>query len=264
MNSHSSKKPKELSLGESLEETIANPDALDTVFSLAEIGIDEMIEHLMKDVQDEALKEIPVVKTLYAITKTGFAIRDYFLLEKICRFILGCKEVRSEIQEKITQKLSNQKDKKEIGKQIIIALDRFEQIQKTDILLKIFLAFAEEKITDKEFQSYIYVLDKIDINNIKILKIFYLLNILQKRDPVSSIHNTDAQQYAKDIKDNYFHLQNFAFLGLITLNLGSKEEKSDYNYLLRQWISSDEIHPGKFEPNRFGYKFLKIINLINE
>jgi len=156
MNSHSSKKPKELSLGESLEETIANPDALDTVFSLSEIGIDEMIEHLMKDVQDEALKEIPVVKTLYAITKTGFAIRDYFLLEKICRFILGCKEVKPEIQEKITQKLSNQKDKKEIGKQIIIALDRFEQIQKTDILLKIFLAFAKEQITHQEFQSYIY------------------------------------------------------------------------------------------------------------
>ncbi|BAZ87142.1 hypothetical protein [Dolichospermum compactum] len=98
MISHNYKKTKELSLGESLGETIANPDALDTVFSLAEIGIDEIMEHLIKDVQDEALKEIPVVKTLYAITKTGFAFRDYFLLEKICRFILGYKKERSEIK----------------------------------------------------------------------------------------------------------------------------------------------------------------------
>lgn len=263
MNSHNYQKSKEMLLGESLEETIANPDTLDTAFSVAEIGIDEIMQHIIQDFQNEFLKEIPVVKTIFAITKTGFAVRDYFLLEKISRFILGYKNVNTEIKEKITQKISNQKDKQEFGKQIIIALDRFEQIQKTDLLLKIFLAFAEEKITYKEFQSYIYVLDKIDINNINVLKTFYLLDILKKRDPVSFNFNSDAQSDAREIQDNYFHLQNFAFLGLMTLNLGRKEETSYYNNLEQNWVNSNEIHPGKFEANRFGYRFLTIIGLLN-
>ena len=108
------------------------------------------------------------------------------------------------------------------------------------------------------------MLDKLDINNIKILETFYLLNILQTLNPASIHFNPDAQRYTREIKDNYFHLQNFAFLGLITLNLGSKEQTSNYDELSKKWVSYDEIHPGKFETNTFGKKFLIIIGLLNQ
>ncbi|MDV4636304.1 hypothetical protein NNF28_10020 [Enterococcus faecium] len=138
----------------SVGNTILESNA-DLLMDIGEIGIDFVFD-------DSPLIELPIVKTVYSITKTGLAIRDRHLLSKLLTFInkLNTDNLTSEEYEKYKQKLK-QKDGfiyQEL-EYIIIILDRMVQKEKALILANLYSAYINKHITFNEFQNFSLVLD---------------------------------------------------------------------------------------------------------
>ena len=60
--------------------TLFNDATKNLSMDIVEMGLDSVIDN-------EVLKELPFVKTVYAITKTSLAIKEKFLLKKFLNFI---------------------------------------------------------------------------------------------------------------------------------------------------------------------------------
>ena len=65
--------------------TLFNDATKDLSMDIVEMGLDSIIDN-------EILKELPFVKTVYTITKTSLAIKEKFLLKKFLNFIKSFNE----------------------------------------------------------------------------------------------------------------------------------------------------------------------------
>lgn len=115
----------------------------------AEIGLDKVLN-------DDLLKEIPFIKTLVAIKKTGVAIKELFFIKK---FLVFQSEFESNaVDEKILIKFRNdfeqdEKFRNKITEQIIVKIEELDSIKKAKILAYLFGAYLKKDVDWKRFVS---------------------------------------------------------------------------------------------------------------
>lgn len=168
-------------------------DNSDLLVDIGELGIDFVFD-------DSPLKEIPVVKTIYSIAKTGIAIRDRHLLNKTLIFInkLNSNNLSSEEYNEYKSKLK-EKDKniyKEL-EHIVIILDKLVEKEKAVILANLYTAYINKKINFSEFKNFTLILDNF------LLFDEYNLGMLFKHDC-----------QLKDMQDSYGTASRLISLGL--------------------------------------------------
>ncbi len=189
-------------IGDSLFKTLNDSETLKLIPDMADIGMDLLIEN-------EILKEIPIFGSIYTLSKGALAVRDYFLIKKICSFLQESKSIDEKSRRDFIQKIADEPDyAKEIGENIINVLDRFDQVSKALPFARIFRAYIERKISYKEYQEFSYALEKINYENIQLLKDFYE-------------HKLNFKMKA--------YLQPFVFTGLVSLSVSSKREIPGFN-----------------------------------
>lgn len=134
------------SMSQQFTEELLNP-SVDLAVDYSEIYIDDLI-------QNETLNEIPIVKTVIGIIKTGISINNFFFVKKLLSFIREfntgkiSKDKKEEFQKKI---LEDSKFRKKVTEQIMVCLDRFNDVNKAIILANLFKAFVDEKISYEKF-----------------------------------------------------------------------------------------------------------------
>lgn len=95
----------------------------------AELALDEFFD-------DGLLKEVPVVKTLVALVKTGIAIKERFFIKKFLVFLkefhLGGedKEELKEFKKKFDE---DKKYREKITEQILVIVEQLDSVQKAKI-----------------------------------------------------------------------------------------------------------------------------------
>ncbi len=141
----------------------------DNIMELGEIGLDCLLD-------DSILKEIPFIKTIYGITKTGFAIREKHMFNKTIQFIqyinnLGKGNDKFEEYKK-ELKLNNEKCLKELER-VLILIDRYIEVGKVNILARLFLNYIESNISWDDFAELSIILDNIFIKDLKELEKIY-------------------------------------------------------------------------------------------
>jgi hypothetical protein len=104
---------------------------------------------------------------------TFVTVREKFFLEKTVLFLKGFEYIDEDFRNKLDRAISDNTYKLELEERLIIALDRFDELEKANALFKLFVSRINNDINQKEFLRYLYVLDKIDFHNIKSLKDFY-------------------------------------------------------------------------------------------
>lgn len=157
---------------QSVADTIINYN-LDTAIDISELGIDSLLD-------ESLLKEIPIIKTVYGLTKTGFAIREKHMLKKTLTFInqLNSDGLSSKEYNDYKEKLKN-KDKslfKEL-EYVLIIIDRYVELNKNAILANLYFNYIDKKINWSQFQELSIILDNIFIEDLDELEIIY-----QKRE----------------------------------------------------------------------------------
>jgi hypothetical protein len=210
---------------------VAESGMADLAVDISEVGFDR----LLKDIQGDTIGQIPFVKAVYSLAKAGYAIKDFFFRKKLLRFVAGFRDADKFVKEKIEQALPEQQDKQEMGEHLIVALQRFDQITKADALCKLFLARINGEVTHREFLQYTLVLDRIDFNDLDILKTFY--------------ESGHANKEQNDV------LRSFAFTKIVSVDYSGRPEVGK---IYPRSGGGDE----KFIRNGFGEKFMKALGLL--
>lgn len=162
---------------ESTANTIVNYN-VDTAMDLSEIGIDSLLD-------DSIFKEIPIVKTIYGVAKTGFAIREKHMLKKTLVFInqLNNNGLLNEKYIEYKEKLKN-KDEfafKEL-EYVLIIIDRYVELNKNIILANLYFNYIDKKIDWNQFQELSIIVDNIFLSDLEELEKIYQKRAITMND----------------------------------------------------------------------------------
>ncbi len=139
----------------SLVETIKKSDLKDIVGDLGEVTLDSVLN-------DGILRDIPIINTMTKLIKIGVTIKDFLFIKKLFKFLTSLREINLEDRKKLITKLEadpiyNQK----VGENILILLDRMDNLQKPKFMAKAFKAYLYDKINGIELQRINYAIDRI-------------------------------------------------------------------------------------------------------
>lgn len=150
---------------------------------------DPLIEAALENVEafidvftdNEILKSIPVVGTAIKVIKGAGDIRDRLFAAKIMTFLKALEKVTPDIKEKIRQRVAESPDEsRKVGETVLLLLDRLVDLDKADIIAKVFIAYAYGHLKPSEFQRVTQAVDQAFVSD---LTIFLETHNLPKKGP---------------------------------------------------------------------------------
>lgn len=148
----------------SFEVSLFEPSFSSTIDYL-ELGIDSIIEN-------ETIKGIPVVSTLFGIGKTVYNLRERNLIKQTLSFIkeFNNGEMKQEKIEKYRNTIKENPDKaeQELGR-VLIILDRTIDEIKTKMLAKVYKKYVFEEINWDQFCEITEAINRLFISDISLL-----------------------------------------------------------------------------------------------
>lgn len=191
-----------------------------------EVGIDALINN-------DVIKEIPIVKTIAAVLKVGKNIYDRNLLKQTLTFIneFNKNDISQEELDKYREQIEkdNKKCEEELGR-VLLLLNKFIDKEKSIILAKLYKAYIKKIITWDEFCEYSEITNRIFIQDLKILKDIYNRKIID------------------DKGNNKFRIERLYNTGLV-----------GWNPRVVFSFGEQEIEENKVNINMIGEKYVEII-----
>ena len=131
--------------------------------------------------ENEILKSIPVVGTAIKVIKGAGDIRDRLFAAKLMTFLKALENVDPDIREKMRQRVAESpNESKKVGETVLLLLDRLSDLDKADIIAKIFIAYAYGHLKSNEFQRVSQAVDQAFVYD---LSIFLESHNLPKKGP---------------------------------------------------------------------------------
>ena len=118
------------------------------------------------------IKEIPVLKTVIALFKSGKALKDYFSNVKIRAFLTGCQELSDKKISKFNKNLENVKKQQEIGLQTLLIVDNMDRLEKAKLVGKLFVLLIEKEVDEEFYMRLCHMIDKSYYDDLLSLKLF--------------------------------------------------------------------------------------------
>lgn len=142
-------------LENSLIKTLKESELPKALGELAEIGLDAAMN-------EGALRDIPIVGTLAALYKTGAAMRDYLLMQKISHFLTQLSDITTDERRAMIDRLeADESYSKNVGESLILLLDRLDDIKKSQLTANAFKAYAREEIDGVMLQRLNYAVERL-------------------------------------------------------------------------------------------------------
>ncbi len=144
-------------ISDKLLNELFNP-TLDLSIDYSEIYIDDIIEN-------EIIKEIPIVKSIIGVIKSGISINQFWFTKKLLTFIqeFNSGNITSEKIQAFKLKLkSEDKFSKKIAEKLMIFIDRNIEINQTKITANLFKSFVNQSISFEELNNILITLDKLN------------------------------------------------------------------------------------------------------
>ncbi|MGV2990628.1 hypothetical protein ACE1OE_23710 [Vibrio sp. E150_011] len=121
-----------------------NKDAIKELSSNAlDIALDANLD-------EGILKDIPIFGSVIKVAELTMSIRDYFFLKKLGRFIYQLDSLTETDKETIHQ-FSKSPDSEKIASKVIQVIDNVTDIEKADLIGKLFASFCTGKIDRPNF-----------------------------------------------------------------------------------------------------------------
>ena len=149
----------------------------DVLSELSEIELDSLLNN-------EIVKEIPIISTAVHICRAVNGIRERACLKKLERFIqavnngMTSKKQIEFFQSKVTGNKKNRD--KEIG-YLLIIIDRFLDEHKPEMLAKLYLAYIDERITWDELTIMSEIIDRFLPGDYDLLKSNHDISIINDK-----------------------------------------------------------------------------------
>ena len=140
--------------------------------ALMDLGIDYSEIALDTFLNDGVVKEIPIIKTVVSLFKTGRSINDYYSLKKLAAFLNGCHGLSEEQVQKFMEKLGSEKKRKDIGTKILFIVDRVDAVEKAELIGRALKLLVTEQIGLPFYFRLCHMIDKSFYDDIEALTAF--------------------------------------------------------------------------------------------
>jgi len=217
---------KNIGLEIALVNEITSDNLKDILIEGAEITLDNFLE-------EGIIKEIPFFGTLYKGFKAAIGIRETIFAKKVFSFLNQIKEIPLEERKVFIEKLESKKEfRQKVGEKLIFLIERLDDLEKPEIIGRLFKATIKEKITYDEFLRLSLIVDKAFMPDLLILK------------------RTITNQLAY----NQITKEHFATIGIMSIEY---KEKPLNRVLLNFESNSDKLLEIKYQLNDLGKKLIK-------
>ncbi len=136
------------------------------ILNILELPIDAFLN-------DDVIKELPILHSIYSIFKTGAALREYYLRAKLLKFIAASKSIdyNQEKWDKFRDRMNSDHVffKRMLAETVVFAERQFDE-EKSVILGLYFSAFINEKISYEKFRKLMMTLDMFLLQDAAVLK----------------------------------------------------------------------------------------------
>lgn len=169
----SSEKQNEKSIEKIIENGLES-SSMDLTIDYAELALDSFLDN-------EIIKEIPIVKSIVGIIKGGIKIREIHFAKKLLTFLKEFHSaklddfIRTEFQQKFK---SDTKYRNSVVEQIMILNERVLEIEKSKILANLFASHLNNKFDWNDFLSLSYCTERLNL-----IAIHYLDEISKEEKP---------------------------------------------------------------------------------
>lgn len=126
-----------------------------------ELGIDTLI-------QDDIIKNIPVVDTAISIFKVGSSIQQAFFCKKLIYFLYNMDDIPSSVRQGFYNK--SIKDDKNFGEKLIYTLDSLDEVKKAEYLAKLYKGYSRGIINYQDFRRLCIALIQLFIDDIEYVR----------------------------------------------------------------------------------------------
>lgn len=153
--------------------TLTNSIAQEIINTSIDLSIDYAELDLDLVFGDNLIKEIPIVKTLYAIGKIGISINERYFVKKILTFLkeLHSGTVSEEQQRKFKMKFDDDhKYRGRVTEHIIVYINSFLDIEKAKILARLFSAHISGHLEWARFLHLSACLNTLNLSAIYLLE----------------------------------------------------------------------------------------------
>jgi len=123
------------------------------VADAGEFGVDAMM--------DGPLQDIPVFGTALKLWRTGAQVRDFVFLQKLVGFLRGVHTAGDSRVSGFVDGLANDPERQQrIATNLLIAIDRLDDVEKTELLANAFCCLAEDRIEYDTFREFVVAIDR--------------------------------------------------------------------------------------------------------
>lgn len=132
---------------------MAKKELLEVALDSAEVLIDQYIKN-------DVVKEIPVLGTALKVVKAAADIRDRMFAAKIGKFLSALDSVPDKQKDNLRAKLKSEPEEvNRVGEVILFTLDRLSDLNKPEIISKIFLAYVDGYLKGSDFRRIVETID---------------------------------------------------------------------------------------------------------
>lgn len=159
--------------------TMIKSDSKQLALEIGEFTIDQLLD-------ESLLKDIPIVGWVFKAKQVYSSISDKIFLAKLSRFLLNLSDITPEEKEKLKKIFEDKNQRAKIGTNLLLLLDKISNLEKLEIMAKIFIAYVANKITFEEFLSLGNAVEIAFIEDLKFLKedtTSYFSSPYRKTDP---------------------------------------------------------------------------------
>ncbi len=146
--SYSGTRHSNMKQNENLETSLISAlgsDSIELTTNLSELALDEFLD-------DGFLKNVPVFSILYGSFKAYKGIRDAIFAMKIYRFLKDFQKIKDENTNLLISSISrSETERLKVGQTLIMVLDRIDDLDKTQIIANLFMAYLKKHLTVQEF-----------------------------------------------------------------------------------------------------------------
>jgi hypothetical protein len=157
-------------LGLSMIKTLSSSEIPHITQDMVEVGLDAIL-------QNGILRDIPVISTITGIAKTVISVRDKLLIRKIASFLFELQNVTDKERGKFINDMNSEPNyQRKVGENLLMLLERLDDLDKPILIAKIFRAYLRSDIDYRQFLRFSSVVDQMLIYDLQDL----LNAILQK------------------------------------------------------------------------------------
>jgi hypothetical protein len=165
-------------------DSIIKAENCELSLAIAECTIDQLLD-------DGLLKDIPWIGWIFKAKAAYASISDRILLAKVVKFLLALQFIDVKARNEFANTISTDDSRRKVvGTQLLIALDKINDIQKADILAAAFCNYIEGHIDYSKFTRIAQAIEQAHIDDIRALTDQHGPNLLNLLNSGLSVFKT--------------------------------------------------------------------------